>query len=667
MEPLRLRQIHLDFHTSSWIPDVGADWDAQAFVETLQRAHVNSINLFARCHHGYVYYLPTRIMTPHPALRVNLLGEQIEACHRAGIKAPIYVTVGWDELTASRHPEWQEVTPAGVRGGNSPLEARWKKLCLNTPYLDYVWDHTVEIIDLFGKEVDGFWFDITFQNECVCPACLAGMQRQGLNPEKSEDRQKYAQQVVEAYRRRFGAGVRARKPDCLIFHNAGHIGYGVRTTVDTYTHLELESLPSGGWGYNHFPITIRYARTLNKPTLGMTGKFHTSWGDFSSFKNLPALEFECFQMLANGAAVCVGDQLHPRGRLDKPVYDLIGKVYASIEAKEPWCLGAVPQAEIAVFNVEAVGQDDARADSSSSGVLRMLMEAHYQFDFVDEQTDWSAYRLVVFPDKVPFNADLAAKVRAYLAQGGKVIASYHSGLTPGCTRPQDQDFALPEFGVAYIGEAPHVPDYVRPRPALGADLEDTDYVIYDQGLEVRPLPGTIALADAVAPYFNRTWAHFCSHRQTPPNPHKPTGYPPVTLNAAGNVIYFAHPLFYGYRQKAELWYKRLFLGAVKRFVPDPLVVCQAPSTAQATILFQPKEQRTVVHLLHYIPERRGTEFDVLEDVIPLYNVPLAFKTAKRPSRVYLAPTNKDVAFTYEGGYVRLTVPDVMGHQMVVAE
>jgi len=26
-----------------------------------------------------------------------------------------------------------------------------------------------------------------------------------------------------------------------------------------------------------------------------------------------------------------------------------------------------------------------------------------------------------------------------------------------------------------------------------------------------------------------------------------------------------------------------------------------------------------------------------------------------------------VPFTYEGGYVRLTVPEVVGHQMVVAE
>jgi hypothetical protein len=36
-----------------------------------------------------------------------------------------------------------------------------------------------------------------------------------------------------------------------------------------------------------------------------------------------------------------------------------------------------------------------------------------------------------------------------------------------------------------------------------------------------------------------------------------------------------------------------------------------------------RSQRTIVHVLHYIPERRGLDSDVIEDVIPLANVQLA--------------------------------------------
>ena len=50
------RQIHLDFHTSPMIGEIGAEFDAEEFAETLKKAHVNSINLFTKCHHGMFYY-----------------------------------------------------------------------------------------------------------------------------------------------------------------------------------------------------------------------------------------------------------------------------------------------------------------------------------------------------------------------------------------------------------------------------------------------------------------------------------------------------------------------------------------------------------------------------------------------------------------------------------
>ena len=205
MPLLPMRQVHLDYHTSGAIDDVAADWDPASFVDTLRRAHVSSITCFARCHHGYVYYSPT-LFKRHPALSFDLLGQQIQTCHRAGIRAPIYVTVGWDELSAHSHPEWLEVTPEGIRGQHSPLEARWKKLCLNTDYLDYVWEQTVEVMDLYGDEVDGFFFDIIHQGECVCPRCLDGMVAAGLDASNSAHRRRYALRVLDAYRRRFFDG-----------------------------------------------------------------------------------------------------------------------------------------------------------------------------------------------------------------------------------------------------------------------------------------------------------------------------------------------------------------------------------------------------------------------------------------------------------------------------
>ena len=51
MSKIRYRQVHLDFHTSEYIPDIAADFDKEEFAKTLEEAHVDSITCFARCHH----------------------------------------------------------------------------------------------------------------------------------------------------------------------------------------------------------------------------------------------------------------------------------------------------------------------------------------------------------------------------------------------------------------------------------------------------------------------------------------------------------------------------------------------------------------------------------------------------------------------------------------
>ena len=36
-----------------------------------------------------------------------------------------------------------------------------------------------------------------------------------------------------------------------------------------FSHLELESLPTGGWGYDHFPLSAKYVAGLGLDYLGM--------------------------------------------------------------------------------------------------------------------------------------------------------------------------------------------------------------------------------------------------------------------------------------------------------------------------------------------------------------------------------------------------------------
>lgn len=657
---LRMRQVHLDFHTSELIAGIGSAFDAEVFADTLRAAHVDSITVFARCHHGMLYYPSTRFPERvHPHLQGDLLQAQLRACRAAGIKAPIYITVQWDYHTVLHHPEWLAIDELGNpmvtgRHGQSLFEAGFYRfLCVGSPYRDFLMDSVRDLIEHVGS-VDGLFFDIVKPIPCACYHCRIGMLAAGLDPSDAHDRQQWGAVTSKRFKDDMSALVRSLTPDATIFYNAGHVGPYDRQWADAYSHWEIETLPSGGWGYLHFPIAVRYARTLGMPVLGMTGKFHTSWGDFHSFKNTAALEFEVFRMLAHGTACSIGDQLHPDGAIDADVYDLIGHVYAEVERREPWCVDATPRVDIAVLSLES-SHEAPSADAippATFGVVRMLEELAMQFDIIDEYAELSAYRVIILPDIAQLSSAFTQRIEDYVAHGGSLLLSHRAGLN-------DQQQLLACAGVAYAGDIAMSPDFVMPSAAIGSSLPHTEHAMYLRGSVVTPLPGTEVLAWTRTPYFERSWRHFISHRHTPSNGQQ--GTPAVTQ--AGRVIYFAHPVFGQYHDNAPRWVKVLVRDALLRLLPDPILTHDGPSTITTSVMRQ--AGRTVVHLLHYIPERRGRQFDVIEDVIPVYNVTVSVRADEACGAITLAPSGEMLPFSVQDGRIIVTVPVINGHAMVV--
>lgn len=664
MSPLPFRQVHLDFHTSPAIPAIGSDFDPDEFAATAKAAHINSMTVFAKCHHGYSYY-PTKIGTPHPNLvRPNLMGEMIEALHAVGIRAPVYTTLTWDELAWATHPEWRQLTPDGRVGWTgTPLKPGWKNLCMNTGYGDYVIAQIEEVLDLYAG--DGFFIDIVryLGAPCVCAACLSQMQRAGMDPTDPAQIGAFARGVERRFLVKCSAAIRAKDPSQSIFYNARlnmdwDPELGNRPEVQDYTHFEIESLPGGFWGYDHFPLSVRYFQTLGPDVLAMTGRFHTSWGDFGGLRNRTALAYECFTALAHGAASSIGDQLHPRGRLDPTVYRLIGEVYAEVEKREPWVIGSRPLPDIGVVVATTGGAShEGQYNEADRGALHILEQGMHQFEFVDKSCPLTPYKLVILPDEARVDAELAGKLRAYLKSGGKLLVTGASGLneTTG-------DFWLAgEMGVHYAGPAPFAPDYLVVGSDLANGIEPMAYTCEKLGVRVTVDTGARALAHAAAPYFNRTWEHFCSHQYTPMD--RLTDDAAVVESPDGSVIYCSRPLFSEYAESARRIHKQVLLNCIARLLDKPRIGPHTlPTTAQVTV--RSLGDDLIVHLLHYVHQRRGKDLDVIEDVLPLHDVQLSVRVAVRPSAVRLVPEDRAVDWTYEDGYVGFAVPKVEGYQIV---
>jgi hypothetical protein len=352
----------------------------------------------------------------------------------------------------------------------------------------------------------------------------------------------------------------------------------------------------------------------------------------------------------------VGDQLHPRGKLDAGVDDLIGKVFTQIEAKEPWCHDARPAAEIALMAVNdpSAGGKHNPEIAHLEAAVQMLVEQGAQFAIIDWEEKFEDFKLVIFPDFVVFDDGKAAKVKAYLDKGGKVILTGRSGLGPGGDR-----FAL-DLGFSYKGESAYTATYLRIGDALGKDLLKTDYVSYERGINLVPGSSSEILAQVVEPYFERDWDHFMSHQQTPPD--KLSSYAGALRN--GNVICFSDPLFISYKKHGNRVYKQLIAGAVSLLLGRRMIESDLPSTAKITVCDQ--EGRRVVHILHYPTERRAG-IDIIEEAIPLYNKNIEARYRSKPAKVYFAPSGQAADFSYDNGTVFIKVPEINGHQMIVVE
>lgn len=666
---MRYRQIHLDFHTAGTIPEIGSRFDPVAFANAFRDAHVDSVTVFSKCHHGYSYH-PTAVGEMHPHLEFDLLRAQIDALHSVDIKAPIYLTATWDELAATNHPEWRTVSPEGgsPRAGTDPNGAGWAFLDYSTPYLDYLCRQTEEVMQRY-PDGDGIFMDIALQLPSVSVFAQRQMEELGLDWTNPDDRHTFTERSMENFFDRITQAVRKLDPNKPIFFNAGHVRKGRRDHYARYySHLELESLPTAGWGYDHFPSSARYVDPLGTPFLGMTGKFHHHWGEVGGYKKPDALIYECGAMIAHGARCSIGDHLHPTGAIDASTMKVIGPAYKWVAEREPWAEGSSNRAQIAFLSAEAVAPLDLvglpnkekdRYEGADSGGSRILLEGQFTFDIVDSDSDFSPYQLLILPDVITIDADLKSKIDTFAAQGGRVLLTGRSGIdtTSGF---------LFDVGAQWHGTSAFTRgDYLLPVPALRAEGVDDPLFMYEPSEQIVLTDGE-SLGQIYEPYFDRSPRQFSGHGNAPSKP-EPSAF--AAGARKGNFTYLAHPIFTSYYRAGAVAMLEIAENAIRMALgKDAMIATNLPRAGRATVRRQARHKRDVVHLLHATPTLRGNlngkPIQPVQDLVTLHDIKVALQIGESVSSVQLVPEGQALDFSATDGGIEFVVPQVRGHQMV---
>ena len=661
-QPLPTRQVHLDFHTSEHIPGIGEKFDKKQFQQALILGHVNHINIFGKGHHGYSYY-PTEVGTMHPNLEFDLLGAQIEACHEIGVKCPIYFTVGWSVLDAEQHPEWLITIEDGSPGTmNVDLNAKpddirphYSWLCLDASiggsYHDYIMRNVKEICEKY-PDLDGFFFDIYH----IIPASysaysLQRMKEEGIDLKDRDAVERSFALALKAHMKEMRELVADYHPNATVFFNsATHISNTAlfkERLFDMNTHAELEDLPTTWGGYNKLPLEAKYHLGQGTPTVAMSGKFHKAWGEFGGFKHPDAIKYEAASMISFGTSCNFGDQLHPSGEMDLEPYRNIGEAYQYIEQIEDYGPGGIPVSNLGLWLT--------LKHEADQGIVNMLLQFHYDF-IVANENNLDELELLIIPGHSSLNETQAAKINSWVENGGKLIA-----FGEGALDKEGRHFLL-DVGCEYQGPSAYDFDFTVVKQDIDKNIVSSPFLNYESGMLVALDKGT-PLAYIREPYFNRTYEHYSSHRETPYK-LEDSEYPSVVKN--GNVIFFAHHLGQLYFTHGVRLHRELVKNAIDLLYQSPNIrVNNLPSCGRISLLKQESDNRYVAHLLYSPALLRGDDIQVIEDFLPVPNVELEVNVHEEIKEVYEIPGEVQLDFEQVGIVIKIKVPTFTMHTGVV--
>ncbi len=631
------RLIHVDFHTLPNIYNFSEKFDAESFADTLARARVGGVNVVASCNIGFCYY-STEIGSPYPFMKGDLFGETLAACRKRGIRVFAYVNVGLNHENAFLHEDWTVVNKEGQRIYGDTTGNFFRRMCLNsTGYRNYVVGITKEIMRKY--DIDGMFFDGFKIVDCYCPQCVSDRKRLCVNEGDEQEILRFSYAKAYFLCKELKELLSGKE---VIFN-------GMPYASGLSTHVEVECLPSGVWGYDYFNQAAAYARSFPQEIVYMTGRFQNDWGDFGGIKTKASFEYDFYDALSNGFGMSFGDHRHPAENLNESLYAIIGDIYRRAEKYEPFTKGAKYLAEIGIYNDKDIYDLE---NPKYIGAVRILNELKYGYDLISFQNDFFKYKVLIFPDDVLFNDSLRDKVSAYLQAGGKVIFSGFSGLN------EDKSaFALLEEDfVEYCGVDENDAPYFQFAKHSDPLMKETKWSMYTSAIYMKDERGE-ALANFIKPYNRRTYDGRHGYFYTPPD--KETAYSSVALSK--QIARICFKVFTDYAKISLTAHREILREILQRFIDAPLLRAEKmPVSSRITLTAN--AENTLVHIRSSYPEWKNGK-GVVEEHVVIPSGKEIYVKGLYHSGIDVV-TQKEVRLTQERGYTKLVLPKITGYAMI---
>ena len=337
--------------------------------------------------------------------------------------------------------------------------------------------------------------------------------------------------------------------------------------------------------------------------------------------------------------------------MNDDTYKIIGEAYEYVEQRESWIENTTMVADVAILSATALHGDNDFI-TSDLGASSMLLQEQILFKIIDQTMDFSQYRLLILPDEILIDHTLKSKLENFIQQGGALILTNNSGLNW-----EEDSFAI-DCGLTYKGRSDNDIEYIEAHQLSGDGLIKSPFLVYESGIATEVTDAKI-LANTWSPEFNRTVGKFCGHRNTPYD--RLSDHPSVVKK--GKIIHIAQPLFRIYEKMGMKLHRDLFSNCLKLVYTDPLLEVDLKSAGRASLMRQTHNNHLVLHLLYASPIMRG-EIEVIEDIVPLYDINVSLRMDQSPNKVTCVPEDRSIDFKYESGRLTFMVDKLEMHKMI---
>jgi hypothetical protein len=414
--------------------------------------------------------------------------------------------------------------------------------------------------------------------------------------------------------------------------------------------------------------------------------------------SFPPHEIERRMMLALTYGACPSIAVAQPANLQQELYAIMDEV----RRRKPWLTHKSPEPWAALlmsdntrnFYGRSPGKVEERYLAAVLGAFRAMVEEHLPVAIINDwnlnDRDLARYKVLILPNAACLDDAQTMAIDKYVKNGGGLVASLDTSLFDEFGNPRD-DLSLREvLGVEFRGlpdSTPKAkeeidvnfarsigPDYWEKRRNV-FDFKQDPASLLNQGkmkTYVGDQPVTFkgpAVRVAIESPTARTLATMrpkSASTDLPAVIAREYGKGRVTFFAAGlDAAYYLYPYPY----------QRLCLKHAIEWTANtpPPVSIEAPMCVHSTVMRQTKNgERIIVHLFNDLntTAHRSLPVDdvpLREEVVPIHDIVVSFDGRYRIRKVHLEPAGVELGVKKSERGIRVTVPKLGVHAMVVAE